>query len=135
MFSVATKTRPLFNLLRGRPVLAVFEACLRCSLTLITNGTRLTPALVARLARISVNVSVSLDTLDRRRYRRIRGADQLPQVLTGLELLSAGSLAACDAGRYSIAIDASGNVSPCRRLDHRATFFPGSYCPDGREAE
>jgi MoaA/NifB/PqqE/SkfB family radical SAM enzyme len=279
MFSLATKTRPLVNLLRGRPVLAVFEACLRCnsacgycdlplnvgryemtrdeirrvfrslyaeglrfvfvqggepllrrdlpevlddlsgigfSLTVITNGTRFTPDLVARLARLFVNVSVSLDTLDRDRYRRIRGADQLRQVLAGLELLAefphpkyltcivsevnrdevlevvrfarsrgfipvvgayhwgverygrvdaklqydrqavglvfarvldsglvpqgyfrdyvrdnirwlnGGSLAACDAGRHSIAIDASGNVSPCLALPQAGNLLQSS---------
>lgn len=172
-------------------------------LTLITNGTRFTPSLVRRLAALPLNLSVSLDTLDRARYRRIRGADQLADVLQGIGLLrdfphpkyltiivseanrdeveamvrfakvhgcmpvvgayhwgigrygkveaglqydrrtladvfervlesglvprgyfraylrdnvrwlSGGSLERCDAGRYSIAIDASGNVAPC----------------------
>lgn len=279
MVSLATKTRPLLNLLQGRPILAVFEVCLRCnsacgycdlplnvgryemtrdeirrvfrslyaeglrfvfvqggepllrrdlpevledlseiglSLTVITNGTRFTPALVTGLARLSVNVSVSLDTLDRERYRRIRGADQLPQVLAGLDLLaefphpkyltcivsevnrdevlevvrfahsrgfipvvgayhwgierygrvdatlqydrhtlgrvfarvldsglvprgylrdyirdnvrwlSGDSLAPCDAGRYSVAIDASGNVSPCLALPHAGNLLESS---------
>tara|TARA_B100000315_G_scaffold185334_1_gene174440 strand:- start:16686 stop:17402 length:717 start_codon:yes stop_codon:yes gene_type:complete len=57
-------------------------------MTLVTNGTRLTAELVARLARLPVSISVSLDTLNRERYRRIRGRDQLPQVLAGLELLA-----------------------------------------------
>ena len=172
-------------------------------LTLITNGTKITPQLVDRLSRLPLAVSVSLDTLDRITYQRIRGADQLAQVLAGLallrefphpkfltcivsevnraetpaivrfareqgflpgvgvyhwnvglygrpdellmydrssaaavfsallndELIPAGylrkfvednaswlrgqKLEPCDAGRYSIAIDASGNVSPC----------------------
>jgi cyclic pyranopterin phosphate synthase len=172
-------------------------------LTLITNGTRLTKGLVQWLEELSVTISVSLDTLDRGRYRQIRGADQLDQVLTGIEYmetyqppkfitcivsavnrddvdevvhfarrkgflpvvgayhwnvglygkqdaelmherknaslvferllqndaipsgylrqyvkdnvtwLRGGALEPCDAGRYSIAIDASGNVSPC----------------------
>ena len=56
-------------------------------LTLITNGTKLTPQLVERLSRLPLAVSVSLDTLDRITYQRIRGADQLAQVLAGLELL------------------------------------------------
>lgn len=175
-------------------------------LTLITNGTRLTASLVERLSALKVSLSVSLDSLDRDRYRQIRGADQLPQVLEGITLLSAyphpkfittivselnqrdvlqvvrfartkgflpvvgayhwdierygrkdrilmyerqtaarvfqqllgqhliprgylrqyirdnirwlkgASLEACDAGRYSIAIDASGNVAPCLAL-------------------
>ena len=172
-------------------------------LTLITNGTKLTAHLVERLGRLPLAISVSLDTLDREKYRQIRSADQLPQVLEGIallkefshpkfltcivsevnraevpavvrfarkqgflpvvgayhwnvgtygrpdellmydrataaavfrgllddELIPAGylrkfvednvswlrgqKLEPCDAGRYSIAIDASGNVSPC----------------------
>ena len=175
-------------------------------LTLITNGTRLTQELLARLAPLPLSLSISLDTLDRERYRRIRGSDQLPRVLQGVEsakewpnpkyltcivselnrddvldvvrfaraqgfmpvvgayhwdidrygkadppllyekhaaailfqqllaskLLPHGYLRAyaqdtvkwlegerlepCDAGRYSIAIDASGNVAPCLAL-------------------
>jgi MoaA/NifB/PqqE/SkfB family radical SAM enzyme len=34
-------------------------------LTLITNGTKITPQLVERLGRLQVVISVSLDTLDR----------------------------------------------------------------------
>lgn len=56
-------------------------------LTLISNGTRLTEGLVAAFAALRLPLSISLDTLDRARYRRIRGADQLPQVLAGLDLL------------------------------------------------
>lgn len=258
--------RPATNLLRGKPVLAIFEVCLRCNsacgycdlplnegryelsrdeikriftglyrdgirhlfiqggepfvrkdcidilenldaigyrMTVITNGTRFTPELVARLSKLRINISVSLDSLDRERYKEIRGADQLHLVLCGIELLrdfpgakhmacivselnrheivdvvrfatdngfvpvvgayhwnvhaygketkalryeraaavetfkhlveselvpagfyrdylkenvrwlSGEALAECDAGRYSIAIDASGNVAPC----------------------
>ncbi len=142
--------KPVLTLVRQRPILAVFEACLRCNsacgycnlplnegryemsreeigrvfrhlyeeglrlvfvqggepllrrdlpdlledlaaigfrLTLITNGTRLTAPLVTRLARLPLSYSISLDTLDRERYRRIRGADQLDQVLAGVSLL------------------------------------------------
>lgn len=175
-------------------------------LTLITNGTKLTPPLVRQLDDLSVCLSISLDTLDRDKYQRIRGADQLHAVLAGLDLLhhyrrpkfltcivseinqdevnevvafakergflavigayhwdvglygkqdatlmydrqqaglvfgrllkedvlppgylrqyvkdnviwlEGGSLKPCDAGKYSIAIDASGNVSPCLSL-------------------
>ncbi|MGE0469198.1 MAG: radical SAM protein [Nitrospira sp.] len=174
--------------------------------TLITNGTRLTPNLVEAFNELAVSLSISLDTLDPIKYERIRGADQLDHVLSGLELLKgyhhpkfltcivsevnrqevtqmvqfaqergflpvvgvyhwdvglygkqepllmyeraqaravfegllkenvlppgylrqyakdnvawlAGkTLKPCDAGRYSIAIDASGNVSPCLSL-------------------
>lgn len=279
MSSLRTTARPLLNLVQGRPVLAVFEVCLRCnsacgycnlplnvgryemtreeirrvfsdlyrgglrfifvqggepllrrdlpeiledladlgfSLTLITNGTRFSHGLVARLAQLPLNISVSLDTLDRARYQRIRGADQLPQVLAGIDLLAeyphskyltcivseinrpdvvdvvrfarqhgcipvvgayhwgierygkvdrtlqyqrlavsqvfvqviesglvppgyfrdylrdnirwlnGDSLDRCDAGRYSIAIDASGNVSPCLALSHAGNLLESS---------
>ncbi|MEM6558900.1 MAG: radical SAM protein [Myxococcota bacterium] len=56
-------------------------------LCLVTNGTKLTESVVERLAELEVAVSVSLDTLERERYRRIRGADQLEQVLAGLQRL------------------------------------------------
>jgi hypothetical protein len=36
---------------------------------------------------LSVSLSISLDTLDRNRYERIRSADQLHAVLGGLDLL------------------------------------------------
>ena len=45
--------------------------------TLITNGTTVTPQLLERLSRLPVAISVSLDTLDREKYRQICGADQL----------------------------------------------------------
>jgi len=185
-------------------------------LSLITNGSKFTPALVGRLATLPVNLSVSLDTLDRERYRRIRGADLLPDVLAGIELLnrfphpkfltcivseanreevpdvvrfarangfmpvvgayhwnierygkvdlalqyerqaavslfqhllktnlvprgyfrnylhdnvrwlSGEGLEPCDAGRYSIAIDASGNVAPCLALKHAGNLLESS---------
>ncbi|MBH0178236.1 MAG: radical SAM protein, partial [Nitrospira sp.] len=55
--------------------------------TVITNGTKLTTDLVRRFDQLSVSLSISLDTLNRARYLQIRGADQLPHVLAGLELL------------------------------------------------
>jgi MoaA/NifB/PqqE/SkfB family radical SAM enzyme len=175
-------------------------------LTVITNGTKLTSHLVQQFDDLSVSLSISLDTLDRNKYERIRGADQLHAVLAGLDFLQhyrhpkfltcivsemnrdevnavvafarqrgflpvvgayhwevglygkqdatlmydrqqarlvferllevealppgylrqyakdnaawlgGESLKPCDAGRYSIAIDASGNVSPCLSL-------------------
>ncbi len=53
-------------------------------LTLITNGTLLKPTLVSRLAKLPLNISVSLDTLNQERYHQIRGADQLRLVLEGI---------------------------------------------------
>jgi len=272
-------TRPLTNVLAGRPLLAIFEVCLRCNsacgycdlplnqgryemtrdeirrvfshlyeeglrfvfvqggeplvrrdlpeiledlasigfhLTLITNGTKFTESLIDRLEPLKVNISISLDTLHRERYQRIRGRDQLPEVLNGIELLqnyphpkyitcivshqnrydvldvarfarahgcipvigayhwdierygkvdltlqyertvarkvfeqvvesdlvpsgyfrqylhdnitwlNGKSLSPCDAGKYSIAIDASGNVAPCLALKHAGNLLEQS---------
>ncbi len=185
--------------------------------TLITNGTKLTAHLVEVFDHLGVSISISLDTLDRARYERIRGADQLEDVLAGLNLLSryrhpkfltaivselnrddveavvrfaqeqgflpvvgayhwdvglygkqdqalmyerenarlvfeqllehdllppgyvrqyakdniawlkGESLKSCDAGRYSIAIDASGNVSPCLSLPAVGNLLHDSF--------
>lgn len=271
MMKLSEVTQPVVNLIRERPLVAVFEVCLRCnsscgycdlplnvgryemtreeirrvftslyddglrflfiqggeplvrkdlteiledlveigySVTLITNGTLLRPSTVARLAILPINISVSLDTLNRDRYHHIRGADQLPLVLEGIQCLAdyphpkfltcivsdrnqddvldvvrfareqgfipivgayhwdigrygktdltlqyqrtsaiktfeavvesglvprgyfreylhdniqwltGKGLKPCDAGRYSIAIDASGNVAPCLAMGH-----------------
>jgi MoaA/NifB/PqqE/SkfB family radical SAM enzyme len=56
-------------------------------LSLITNGTRLTEKFVSSLKQLPVDISVSLDSLDRGRYKEIRGADQLNLVLSGLQQL------------------------------------------------
>ena len=56
-------------------------------LTMITNGTKVTAQLIDRLSRLPLAISVSLDTLNREQYRQIRGADQLAQVLEGIEFL------------------------------------------------
>lgn len=185
-------------------------------LTLITNGTKLTSHLVRQFDDLSVPLSISLDTLDRNKYERIRGADQLGHVFAGLDLLydyrhpkfltcivselnrdevsevvrfarkrgflpvvgvyhwdvglygkqdptllyerqkarlvferlleqdilppgyfrryakdnvtwlGGESLKPCDAGRYSIAIDASGNVSPCLSLPEAGNLLQSS---------
>lgn len=181
--------------------------------TLITNGTRLTQERVDYIEKLNIDISVSLDTLHRERYKIIRGADQLPQVLHGIDRLAKTNLAKfitcivseqnrndvmevakfarskgfmpvigsyhwdierygradpilqyerkaalsvfeevhnssvipegyfrdyindniqwlqnqslknCDAGKYSIAIDASGNVSPCLALKHNGNLL------------
>ncbi len=183
------------------------------TISLITNGTKLTAALLSRLARQSISLSISLDTLNRKRYHQIRGADQLALVLKGIDLLKEyphpkyltcivsevnrddvldvihfarkhdmipvlgayhwdvsrygkldltlqyqkatasavfqevlkknivpkgyfrdylkdnirwlndQQLPTCDAGRYSIAIDASGNVAPCLALPHTGNLL------------
>lgn len=171
--------------------------------TLVSNGALMTDAFVHSLRNLPINFCINLDTLDRWRYRRLRGADQLKRVLAAInrlrdhphprylscvacdenrdelpqlarfarergftpvftpyhwnvgrcgqegagvqydkqamaalfdELLETGlipsgylsgylreninwlrgkALGRCDAGRYSIAVDASGNVAPC----------------------
>ena len=185
-------------------------------LTVITNGTKLTSHIVHQFDDLAVSLSISLDTLDRNKYERIRGADQLHAVLAGLDLLQhyrspkfltcivseinrdevskvvafarqggflpvvgayhwdvglygkqdttlmydrqqarlvferlleedalppgylrqyakdnvtwlrGESLKPCDAGRYSIAIDASGNVSPCLSLPEAGNLLHSS---------
>ncbi len=142
--------KPITNLLQKKPILAVFEVCLRCNSTcqycdlplnqghyemtrsqirqvfsslykdglrflfiqggeplirrdlpeiledlaeigfyliVITNGTLLTKELTEQFNHLPLQISVSLDTLNRERYRQIRGKDQLPQVLRGIEAL------------------------------------------------
>lgn len=186
------------------------------TISLITNGTKFTSGLLARIARHPVSISISLDTLDRQRYHIIRGADQLSHVLKGIELLDEyphskyltcivsevnrgdvldvmrfarnhgmipvlgayhwdvsrygkidltlqyqkatatavfqevlesnlvpigyfrnylqdnirwlndQGLPDCDAGQYSIAIDASGNVAPCLALPHTGNLLSSS---------
>lgn len=184
--------------------------------TLITNGTRIKSALIDSLKEVQASISISLDSLDREHYKRIRGADQLGLVLNGIErlrdypypkyttcivsemnkddvldvvrfsrergfipvvgayhwdierygkvdkelqyqkqiaasvfekVLASGlvprgyfnqylqdnidwlndrPLKSCDAGRYSIAIDASGNVAPCLALKHAGNLLQSS---------
>ena len=55
------------------------------TMTLVTNRTRLTPDFIARLGKLPISISGSLD---RDTCRRIRGRDQLPRVLAGLKLLT-----------------------------------------------
>ncbi len=185
-------------------------------LTLITNGTRISPELIDCAINTNTSISISLDTLDRERYKKIRGADQLRMVLSGIECLhdyphgkyitcivsevnkddvldvvefsrargfmpvvgayhwdidrygkvdtelqyqkqvisgvfeqvlksdlvpkgyfrhylkdnvewlNERGLGSCDAGKYSIAIDASGNVAPCLALKHRGNLLEQS---------
>ena len=280
MPTFSSLSRLVWNLARGRPILAIFEVCLRCNskcgycnlplnkghyelsreeirrvfsrlyqydgiqylfvqggepllrkdileiledlggmgywLGLVTNGTLLSPPMVKRLAQLPLTISVSLDSLNRDRYRTIRGADQLPQVLQGIrnlaefphpkylacivneanrqdvlkvarfaqhhgfipvigayhwgierygkvdlalqydraaavkvfqQVLASGlvprgyfrryigdniqwlkgkSLDPCDAGRYSVSIDASGNVAPCYALQSSGNLLESS---------
>jgi MoaA/NifB/PqqE/SkfB family radical SAM enzyme len=64
--------------------------------TFNTNGTAIAdPGLAAlRAGRGLLQVALSLDSLDRERYRLLRGSDQLDQALAGLERLRAARLPA-----------------------------------------
>ena len=277
--SLLSFAKPALNLIQQRPILAIFEICLRCNsscgycdlplnqgryemtreeiqrifrglyregiryifiqggepllrrdladiledlvnmgfgMSLITNDTKLTSKLVTHFAQLGIAISVSLDTLHRDRYRQIRGADQLPMGLQGIDQLeqyphpkyltcivsevnqddvldvvrfardrgfipvigayhwdikrygkvnlllqyqptsaikvfehiqssdevprgyfqhylqdnirwlSGEGLERCDAGRYSIAIDSSGNVAPCLALKQQGNLLTSS---------
>ena len=64
--------------------------------TFNTNGTAITDAGLAALARSRglLQVAMSLDSLDRERYRLLRGRDQLEAALAGLDRLRAARLPA-----------------------------------------
>lgn len=64
--------------------------------TITTNGTALSDGGLAALgkARGLLQVAMSLDSLDRERYRLLRGRDQLDRALAGLERLQAARLPA-----------------------------------------
>lgn len=76
---------------RDTPDILEDLASIGFNLSLVTNGTLLTPELVERFSRLSIHIAVSLDTLNRERYHIIRGKDQLPQVLNGIEALASFS--------------------------------------------
>jgi MoaA/NifB/PqqE/SkfB family radical SAM enzyme len=59
--------------------------------TLTTNGTLLTPEIIDRLGSCSglFQLAISLDSLDRQRYARLRGTDSLPRVLESLDMIAA----------------------------------------------
>lgn len=52
--------------------------------TLITNGLLLNEKIANILAELECNVSISLDTLDEKRYMKIRGVDKLPLLLNNI---------------------------------------------------
>lgn len=58
------------------------------NLTLITNGLLLNEKIVNEISKLKCNVTISLDTLDRERYMKIRGVDKLPLILKNIEICS-----------------------------------------------
>jgi MoaA/NifB/PqqE/SkfB family radical SAM enzyme len=79
----------------GEPLLrpdtpAVLEdlSALGYSMTLVTNGSPLSERTIRCLSVLPLSIAVSLDTLDRETYKRIRGADLLPQTRAGIDRLA-----------------------------------------------
>ena len=56
--------------------------------TLITNGLLLNDKIANILAKLKCNVSISLDSLDEKRYMKIRGVDKLPLLLHNIDQCS-----------------------------------------------
>ncbi|MEN6379787.1 MAG: radical SAM protein [Methanofastidiosum sp.] len=56
--------------------------------TLITNGLLLDEKIANKIAGLKCNVSISLDSLDQKKYMKIRGVDKLPILLHNIEYCS-----------------------------------------------
>lgn len=56
--------------------------------TLITNGLLLDNKIANKIAELKCNVSISLDSLDPKRYKKIRGVDKLPLLLDNISYCS-----------------------------------------------
>jgi len=56
--------------------------------TLITNGLLLDEKIANKIAELKCNVSISLDSLDEKKYMKIRGVDKLPLLLHNIEQCS-----------------------------------------------
>jgi MoaA/NifB/PqqE/SkfB family radical SAM enzyme len=56
--------------------------------TLITNGLLLDKKIANKIAELKCNVSISLDSLDPKRYKKIRGVDKLPLLLDNISYCS-----------------------------------------------
>ena len=130
MLSVA-EMEPIFRDLRnfgfmvtevsgGEPFLRkdiheVFELLHRLGFlyTVATNGTLFTAASIARLrsAQGLLQIAISIDSLERATYERLRGRDLLPVVLQNLDLLLAAKLP------YPVKINLVMN-----RINYRETF-------------
>lgn len=73
-----------------RDIFEIIELMISLGLkpALVTNGILLNKSNINRLAGLKCNVSVSLDTLDRARYKRIRGVDTFNLVMRNLAYAS-----------------------------------------------
>lgn len=56
--------------------------------TVITNGLLLNDKIANMIAKLKCNVSISLDSLDEKRYMKIRGVDKLPLLLHNIDQCS-----------------------------------------------
>lgn len=56
--------------------------------TLITNGLLLDEKIANKIAELKCNVSISLDSLDEKKYKKIRGVDKLPLLLNNIQKCS-----------------------------------------------
>jgi MoaA/NifB/PqqE/SkfB family radical SAM enzyme len=56
--------------------------------TLITNGLLFDKKIANKIAELKCNVSISLDSLDPKRYKKIRGVDKLPLLLDNISYCS-----------------------------------------------
>ncbi|NIR28283.1 MAG: hypothetical protein GWN84_02905 [Gammaproteobacteria bacterium] len=158
-------SKPLFNLARGRPVLAVFELCLRCNSACgycdlpLNLGRYEMTRIVSEMNRHDVTDVLHFarsrgfvpvvgayhwgverygKTAPELQYDRDAGASVFEDVLRSrlvpagyfrnyvrdnIRWLRGDGLPPCDAGRYSVAIDASGNVAPCLALAHAGNLL------------
>ncbi len=73
-----------------RDILEIIKLSISAGLTpsLITNGLLLNKKLAVKIAGLKCNVSISLDTLKRGRYKLIRGVDRLDLVLRNIKACS-----------------------------------------------
>ncbi|MCC7573821.1 MAG: radical SAM protein [Candidatus Methanofastidiosum sp.] len=70
-----------------KDILQIIETLINIGLnpTLITNGLLLNEEIASKIAKLKCNVSISLDSLDEKKYKKIRGVDKLPLLLNNIE--------------------------------------------------
>jgi len=73
-----------------KDIVQIIESLIRLGLnpTLITNGLLLNEKISIKIADLKCNVSISLDSLDEKRYTKIRGVNKLPLLLDNISKCS-----------------------------------------------
>jgi cyclic pyranopterin phosphate synthase len=73
-----------------KDIISIIELLIGLGLnpTLITNGLLLDKKIANKIAELKCNVSISLDSLDPKRYKKIRGVDKLPLLLDNISYCS-----------------------------------------------